>query len=86
MNKFSDRLFAKLAQMKHRNPYFGPGFDPRHLHQKQNGGVTASTELASGVDGQRWRGAIRHANVTATKNGKVIAFPAPAVMAMAAAA
>jgi hypothetical protein len=38
------------------------------------------------MDGQRWRGAIRHANVTANKMAKLFSFPAPAVMEMAAAA
>jgi len=38
------------------------------------------------VEDERRRGAIRHATVNAAKTAKVIAFPAPAVMAMAAAA
>ena len=75
-----------LAQMKHCNPISDTGSTPVCSTNKTTGQSRFRRCCESGVDGQRWRGAIRHANVDANKTAKVIAFPASAEMVMAAAA
>jgi hypothetical protein len=75
-----------LAQMKRSNTVSDAGSIPATSTNKINGGAKVSTVLASDVDGQGWRGTLRHANASANKTAKVIAFPASASMAFAAAA
>jgi hypothetical protein len=75
-----------LAQMKHCKSVSDAGSTPATSTNKINGGVKVSTVLTSNVDGQGWRGTLRHANATANKTAKLFVIPAPALMAMAAAA